>query len=174
LIATREKYGLCFAASNSQLATRIDAAADFADEAVRVASATEEEPSDTPSGRARVTTSACGTNYRLKRLLRSKMHAALAGRSKTASTLTLLGCSINALRRYLKKQFAEGMSWDNHGEWHINRIRPCASFDATKRSQQRACFHYSNLQPLWCADNQAKCSRWQACGMVSVLLPNLG
>lgn len=27
--------------------------------------------------------------------------------------------------------------------------------------EQRACFHYTNLQPLWKRDNRAKNSRWQ-------------
>jgi len=57
------------------------------------------------------------------------------------------------------------MTWDNHGtghngkgmkEWHIDHIKPCASFDLSKPSQQRKCFHYSNMQPLWAKDNLKK------------------
>ena len=49
------------------------------------------------------------------------------------------------------------MAWDNYGtgqngkgtqEWQIDHIKPCASFDLSKESEQKKCFHYTNLQPL--------------------------
>ncbi len=42
------------------------------------------------------------------------------------------------------------------GRVHIDHIRPCASFDLRDPDQQRACFHHTNLQPLWAADNLRK------------------
>ena len=56
------------------------------------------------------------------------------------------------------------MSWDNYGihGWHIDHIRPCASFDLTDPEQQRQCFHYPNLQPLWAFDNLSKNDGWEA------------
>lgn len=79
---------------------------------------------------------------------------------KSDSSIALLGCSVDFLMDYLKAMFKPGMSWNNHGEWHIDHIRPCASFDLTDPEQQRACFHYINLQPLWGIDNQSKWSSW--------------
>ena len=32
------------------------------------------------------------------------------------------------------------MTWDNYGEWHIDHIKPCASFDLTCPIQQKLCF----------------------------------
>jgi hypothetical protein len=55
-----------------------------------------------------------------------------------------------------ENQFQEWMSWDNHGEWHIDHIRPCASFDLTDPKQLKECFHYTNLQPLSARDNLSK------------------
>lgn len=50
------------------------------------------------------------------------------------------------------------MTWANYGKsgWHIDHIKPCASFDLSDPDQQKACFHYSNLQPLWAFDNLSK------------------
>ena len=48
------------------------------------------------------------------------------------------------------------MTWDNYGEWHIDHIKPCCGFDLTDFEQQKKCFHYTNLQPLWAKDNITK------------------
>ena len=49
------------------------------------------------------------------------------------------------------------MTFDNYGTiWHIDHIKPCASFDLTDVNQQMECFNYKNLQPLWAKDNLAK------------------
>jgi hypothetical protein len=48
------------------------------------------------------------------------------------------------------------MSWSNYGAWHIDHIKACAKFDLTIDSQQRECFNYTNLQPLWAKENIAK------------------
>lgn len=97
-------------------------------------------------------------NYRIKEILRKRLLGAIKGRNKSASTMKLLGCTIEELRTHLEAQFAEGMTWDNYGYygWHIDHIRPCASFDLTDPQQQLECFHYSNLQPLWAEDNIKK------------------
>jgi hypothetical protein len=71
-------------------------------------------------------------------------------------TVDFIGCSIQDVKVYLEKQFTSGMSWDNYGKWHIDHIIPCASFDLTDPEQQKKCFHYSNLQPLWASDNIRK------------------
>jgi len=98
-------------------------------------------------------------NYRIASLVRSRVRMALKGiGAKSASTLGLLGCSVDELRVHLEKQFIEGMTWDNHGfrGWHIDHIIPCASFDLSKPEEQRKCFHFANLQPLWAHDNHVK------------------
>lgn len=98
--------------------------------------------------------------FKLKDCLRGKLTKALK-RSKTdkcIKTLDLLGCSIDNLKIHLESKFKEGMSWENHGThgWHIDHIKPCASFDLTDPEQQKICFHYTNMQPLWWWDNLSK------------------
>jgi hypothetical protein len=104
-------------------------------------------------------------NYKITHLLRTRINLALKRNTKFGHTLELLGCSIYFLKKHLESKFTEGMSWDNYGkgingkgmqEWHIDHIRPCASFDLSKPEEQRKCFHYSNLQPLWAIDNLIK------------------
>jgi hypothetical protein len=64
---------------------------------------------------------------------------------------------------HLEAQFRDGMSWDNYGRygWHIDHIIPCSSFDLTDTDQQRKCFHYTNLQPLWAHENLSKGPRFE-------------
>jgi hypothetical protein len=75
----------------------------------------------------------------------------------------LLGCSFDEVRKYLESKFKDGMTWENHGlyGWHIDHIKPCASFDLTNEIEQRECFHYTNLQPLWAFDNLSKSDKWE-------------
>ncbi len=78
------------------------------------------------------------------------------GGTKAASTSILLGCSIEFLRVHLESGFKPGMSWDNYGDWHIDHVRPCKAFDLAVPEQQKACFHWTNLQPLWAEENMRK------------------
>ena len=101
--------------------------------------------------------------FRLTGLLRHRLWMALkrASAGKTARCADLVGCEIPQLMSHLEQQFTDGMTWENMGEWHVDHIRPCASFDLTDPAQQRECFHFANLQPLWAADNLAKRDTWE-------------
>ena len=95
-------------------------------------------------------------NFRLKVLLRGRLWKVITRNSKKSSSLSLLGCTIEDLKSHLEKQFTKGMTWENYGKWHIDHIKPCSSFDLTNLEQQKICFHYTNLQPLWAKDNIKK------------------
>ncbi len=82
-----------------------------------------------------------------------------SGARKSQSTIALLGCSIPDLKSYLESKFLPGMTWDNRSSWHIDHRKACAKFDLTDVDQQRQCFHYSNLRPLWAVDNLRKGSK---------------
>ncbi|APU88886.1 conserved hypothetical protein [Virus Rctr197k] len=77
-----------------------------------------------------------------------------AGRG--ASAVRDLGCTIGELMVHLESKFQPGMTWDNYGEWHIDHVRPLASFDLTDSEQCKRACHFTNLQPLWGPDNLAK------------------
>lgn len=99
-------------------------------------------------------------NYKILRNLKTRFWWALKQSStkKIDRTVNLLGCSIIELKIHLEKQFTSGMTWDNHKMfgWHIDHIKPCSLFDLTDPEQQKECFHYTNLQPLWWQDNLKK------------------
>lgn len=88
--------------------------------------------------------------------LRRRVILALQGNPKSSTTFKLVGCDIGTLKSHLENLFKNGMSWQNYGEWHIDHIIPCASFDLSKEEEQKKCFHYTNLQPLWAKDNLTK------------------
>ena len=95
-------------------------------------------------------------NFRLRHNLRERVRQAVAKSYKSSSTMDLLGCSTAVLREHLANNFQDGMTWENYGLWHIDHILPCASFDLTKEAEQKKCFNFSNLQPLWAEDNLKK------------------
>lgn len=99
-------------------------------------------------------------NYYIMLMLRSRLRDALNAKNvdKTISAITLIGCSISNLKKHLEQKFTEKMSWDNYGfkGWHIDHIKPCASFNLSNEEEQKKCFNYNNLQPLWWRDNFAK------------------
>lgn len=99
-------------------------------------------------------------SYRLVCNLRSRISAALknAKTIKAENSMSLFGCSVDELKAHLESQFTEGMSWDNYGYygWHVDHIKPCIRFNLLLDTEQKACFHYSNLQPLWAEDNLTK------------------
>jgi hypothetical protein len=107
------------------------------------------------------------TQYRITNSLRCRLNYLLKNKNKIAPTLDLLGCSLGEFISHLERKFVEGMCWDNYGNpngdhsdcWHIDHIKPCSSFDLTNEDEQRLCFHYSNMQPLWGIDNIKKGSK---------------
>ncbi len=94
--------------------------------------------------------------FKLYDNLRCRLRLALKGKNKSLNTMFLIGCEIDYLMFHIQKQFTHGMSWDNYGDWHMDHIKPCSLFDLSKPSEQRKCFNYSNLQPLWAIDNLRK------------------
>lgn len=99
--------------------------------------------------------------FTIEQTLRRRLHSALKGKTKSAATLNLLGCSVEKLKKHLEKQFQKGMTWNNYGMhgWHIDHIIPCSAFDLSLESEQRKCFNYANLQPLWAIENIKKGDR---------------
>lgn len=96
--------------------------------------------------------------YRLRRNLSRRILLALKNQSTTKNdtTLALTGCTLTDLIAHIEKQFTEAMTWENMGNWHVDHVRPCASFDLSVPEQQSVCFNWRNLQPLDGDENYEK------------------
>jgi len=94
--------------------------------------------------------------YKIKSNLRTRIWGVVKQGYKSASTMELTGCTTEELKDHLASKFTEGMTFENYGEWHIDHILPCTSFNLLLPEEQRKCFHYTNLQPLWAIDNIKK------------------
>lgn len=96
--------------------------------------------------------------FRALHYMRTRLRAALkGGAEKVAATKELLGMGLKEFRIYIQGQFLSGMTWENYGPvWHVDHVRPCASFDFLDSEQQRECFHWSNLQPMFAKENLQK------------------
>ncbi len=82
---------------------------------------------------------------------------------KEESFHELVGCSTDALKAHLEAQFQPGMTWDNWtvNGWHIDHVRPLASFDLSNKAQRLEAFHFLNLKPEWADVNRSKSSFYE-------------
>ena len=113
---------------------------------------------------------------RLRARLRMYVLRCLNGK-KSARTMELVHCDINALIAHLLKPFPVGTDimalLKTH---HIDHAIPCIAFDATLVEEQRICWHWSNLQLLPDVENHSKSAKWNLddghlqCGEVSKAL----
>ncbi|WP_440679031.1 hypothetical protein [Candidatus Pelagibacter sp. HIMB1517] len=96
--------------------------------------------------------------YKLTNTLRSRFTHWFRrkGEKKNTSIMKLVGCTKTELKKHLESQFKDGMTWDNYGEWHIDHIKPLATFDIKDPVQVAKASHYTNLQPLWAKENLTK------------------
>jgi hypothetical protein len=114
----------------------------------------------------------CCPDQYLTHIMRARVREALKHNSKSKKTMEYVGCDIKCVREHLEKQFTDGMNWKNQGEWHIDHIRPCASFNLKNDNEKDMCFHYTNLQPLWKTDNLCKSAKYDENGHSLIWIEN--
>ena len=101
--------------------------------------------------------------------MRTGLSKGLKGLCKSESTFRYVGMTPDQLMDYLEGQFTprqirEGMTRDNYGKWHVDHIRPLASFDLAgpdREEQLHIAWHYTNLQPMWATHNLSKGARYE-------------
>ena len=98
-------------------------------------------------------------HQKAKENLRNRFRKRLKQFNKTKwdSFSNLLGCKWSFFVKWIEKQWARGMRWDNYGTaWHIDHIEPLAVFDVNDRQEMRRAWHYTNLRPLKAKENMDK------------------
>ena len=98
--------------------------------------------------------------FKFKKNIRNRIKQAFKKTSwKKEGSEFLLGCSFEVAKKHIENQFASGMNWKNHGEWHIDHIIPLAN--AKTKEEIIALCNYKNLQPLWAIDNLKKGNKYK-------------
>jgi hypothetical protein len=105
--------------------------------------------------------------FKLASNIRGRISKLIKRGDKSQHSFELVGCTVEELKLWLESGFEEGMSWDNWGKskigeckWQIDHIIPVTWFDLSDSEQQKRCFHYTNLQPMWWLDNIRKGNRY--------------
>jgi hypothetical protein len=100
--------------------------------------------------------------------LRSRINKGLKDNVKSKSTMKLIGCSIDFLKKHLESQFEPWMTWENHGRysknrltWQIDHIRPMSLYDLSDPLQQQEACNYINLQPMLAKNNLIKGKKYE-------------
>ena len=98
------------------------------------------------------------TKGKLNNSMASNVSRSLNGSKSRRPWVTLVGYTVEQLKRHLEKQFLPGMSWENRSDWDIDHKIPLAAFNFERPEDpdfQRA-WALKNLRPLWKADNRRK------------------
>lgn len=102
------------------------------------------------------------TPHNLRMKIRSRIYMALknfrSGVSKSQGTDKLLGCTFQDCLEYLSSILPRGMDRSDlfTNRVHLDHHVPCVLFNLADPEEQRACFNYRNLRPLWAKDNLTK------------------
>jgi hypothetical protein len=98
---------------------------------------------------------------KLEHCISSAINSSLKKSTKARrSWETLVGYTVDQLKRHLEKKFKDGMTWSNYGKngWEIDHKIPLSAFNFEKPEDIdfKRCWALSNLQPLWAIDNIRK------------------
>ncbi len=67
-----------------------------------------------------------------------------------------LGYTLLDFIEHIEGMFKAGMTWNNHGTWEVDHIKPIKAFLDLGITDPREIHALSNLQPLWMKHNRAK------------------
>ena len=84
-------------------------------------------------------------NYRLIFITRSRIHQALKGKTKSASTINILRIDLNTYRKWIEFQMTADMTWDNN---EIDHVKAICLLDVSKDEELREACYWKNTQPL--------------------------
>lgn len=96
--------------------------------------------------------------FKLNNRVRAQIHRVLRKSKSRISTVDLLGYTMEELKDHLERQFEEGMTWENMGDWHIDHIIPLSlfKFSGPECPEIRKAWALYNLRPMWSSENMSK------------------
>ena len=92
-------------------------------------------------------------NYRLICITRSRIRQALNRKTKSSSTINILGMHIDLYRKWIEFQMTPEMTWSNI---EIDHVKAICLFDLSKDEELKEAFNWKNTQPLLKKDHQLK------------------
>lgn len=96
---------------------------------------------------------------KVRSTLQNMIRAAKCGGKNPKSPL--LDFTPSDLIEQMESLFDDGMSWNNHGEWHVDHIKPVKAFLDEDVKDPAIINALENLQPLWAEDNLRKSARYE-------------
>ena len=101
--------------------------------------------------------------FKMHQNLRSAMSSALQGRSKSASTMEIIGCTVEGLFKHLESCRSQEpwMTRENYGRggWDVDHIIAISKWADECPLQFALCWDKSNLQPMEHIENIKKGNR---------------
>ena len=95
--------------------------------------------------------------YRLILNNSTRIRDALKSNNKATSSIDLLGCSKELFFNWIKWQLPYEMSDDEFNKlFHIDHVRPIATFNLSDPESQYDAFHWTNAQPMLISKNLSK------------------
>ncbi len=91
--------------------------------------------------------------------MRARIYMAFTtkGLKKSNRTWKYINCSSDFFKKWIEFQLYDGMTLENYGDfWHIDHVKPCASFDLSKEEEIEKCFSWKNMRPLKSDKNRKK------------------
>lgn len=101
----------------------------------------------------------CNPTSYLAYATRNRVLSAFKSKKGLNKLNSYLGCSTETFKEHIEKQFKDGMTWKNHGDWHIDHIIPLM-YEKPSIEEVIKRLHYTNTQPLWANENLTKGNRY--------------
>lgn len=93
-------------------------------------------------------------NYIVKRIIKN------VDSTKDKMFFDTFGCSkkvfIQRFEQHFKYKQNRGMTWQNHGAWHMDHRKPLKEFKLDTEANRKLANYYTNLRPIWATANMKK------------------
>ncbi len=103
------------------------------------------------------------TMYRCSKICRNIIDRTIRASklNKDSKTFDLLGYTAEDFKSHIERQFVKGMSWENHGDWHVDHIYPISKLIDDGITDPIIINALTNLKPIWKSENLSKGSTIQ-------------